>query len=115
MKSAHHTQDVYKQILQAQSKCLNIKRDERRNPYHRFWWELITNKSSNPVVLDNYDTNSHLKHTEHLAGLCTVIMGERAIEHRHQRQEVGRHRKLVAACGLFTSEIFTQSITECVH
>lgn len=31
---------------------------------NQFWLELITNKSSNPVVLDNYDTNSHLKHTQ---------------------------------------------------
>lgn len=41
---------------------------------NQFWWELITNKSSNPVVLDNYDTNLHLKHTEPLAGWCTMVL-----------------------------------------
>lgn len=39
---------------------------------NQFLWELITNKSSNPGVLDNYDTNLHLKHTEPLVGCCTV-------------------------------------------
>lgn len=97
MKSAHHTQDIYKQILQAQSKCLNIKRDERRNPYHQFWLELITNKSSNPVVLDNYDTDSHLKHTEHLAGSCTIITGKRAIKHRLPETRSGWTQKVTGS------------------
>lgn len=39
---------------------------------NQFWWELITNKSSNTAVLDNYDTNLHLKHGEPLAGWFTV-------------------------------------------
>lgn len=55
---------------------------------NQFWWELITNKSSNPVVLDNYDTNLHLKRREPLAGGCAValmIVGERGIKRRLQR------------------------------
>ena len=53
-------------------------------------------------MLDNYDTNLHLKHTEHLAGWCTVAMitGEERIQaqtSRDFRGQVHGHVKLLAS------------------
>lgn len=50
-------------------------------------------------MLDNYDTNLHLKHTEHLAGWCTMAMitgGKRnqAQTTRDCRGRVDGHRKV---------------------
>lgn len=54
-------------------------------------------------MLDNYDTNLHLKHAEHLAGCCTVAVikegggRKRGIKHRLLQAAEDGHGRLLAS------------------